>query len=951
MKEANSNSRLIIVLNEHPVLGMLLTPFIVEEKRETEELVLIEQAYHLSESVIEELNTAEQKAIKIAQHYTERHLMGLFSKEKTTARFLKRISEKSDELKRVRAFIEEHLLQMIHLVREVSLPIYQKPNGSKVLYAHHLFNFHPDAVDISFKFKYHNERLNYRFDCSCDDKMVNLAHEKPAIAITTTPLTLALGMNIYIFNHIPANLLMPLTKKDFIDIQTPSVDKYIDNILIPIARYHDVITAGFLFEEVHYPCQPILYFEEESSDIQLLQLNFQYDKHRYPIQAKEVSERYIFSEDREGDKYTYYFYRDKAKEQQTIDLLIDNGLVQTRHSHFKLSKEAPESNLVEWISRHRQLIESVFEFNSKAINANYCSDDIFIEQSYDKTPDWFELNITVVIGQYRIPFQRFRNHILNSNREFILPDGRFVLLPEEWFSRYRGLFAFTRANEKTLRLKPAYIGVIQTLLNDNDAPKEFSPIATQKYNTPKGLKATLRPYQLKGYQWLMNLYDRNMGGCLADDMGLGKTLQTLAFLERVHHGKPKSKQHKTTLLVMPTSLTHNWKNEIRRFSTLSFWEMSSYQKVNEEQLADKLEQHDLIIISYGMIRKNIGLLENYPFECIILDESQNIKNSDSITFRAVSRLQSPHRFVLTGTPIENSLNDLWAQFNFIMPSLLGSEPSFNKRFIVPIKNGDEQTQLLLRQFISPFILRRTKQEVAPDLPPLTERIVYCPMTEMQRELYDKEKNSLRNILLEMTDDNKQERFTILNGLTRLRQLACHPRLIDEEYSDISGKMEQIMSLYETLQSEGHKVLIFSAFVKHLEIIATEFNNRGWKYAWLTGSTHKRAEEIDLFAKADEVQAFFISLKAGGVGLNLVKASYVFIIDPWWNPAAEAQAIARSHRIGQQKKVIAYRFITERSIEEKIMRLQDEKRRMANTMIDENRSMSNLSNQEWYELLK
>ena len=308
--------------------------------------------------------------------------------------------------------------------------------------------------------------------------------------------------------------------------------------------------------------------------------------------------------------------------------------------------------------------------------------------------------------------------------------------------------------------------------------------------------------------------------------------------------------------------------------------------------------------------------------------------------------------MLTGTPIENSLKDLWAQFHFLQPDLLGNESAFTKQFINPIKQGNSRMELRLRQLITPFILRRSKSEVAPELPPLTEEIIYCDMPESQDEIYLQEKNSLRNTLLRLSPNKKQhQQFTVLNGISRLRQLACHPRMIFSDYEGSSGKLEQIIDTYRTLRSEGHKVLIFSSFVKHLELIAAEFHKYGWQYALLTGASTNRPEEIARFSQTEEIQAFLISLKAGGVGLNLTQADYVFIVDPWWNPAAEAQAIARAHRIGQNKQVIAYRFITKDSIEEKIIRLQEDKRLLAETFITDSESIPTLTDQEWIGLLE
>ena len=408
----------------------------------------------------------------------------------------------------------------------------------------------------------------------------------------------------------------------------------------------------------------------------------------------------------------------------------------------------------------------------------------------------------------------------------------------------------------------------------------------------------------------------------------------------------------STLIVVPTSLLHNWKREAKRFTSLSMVEYHSNVVVPRDHPERFFGRFNLIFTSYGTMRNNIDILSQYQFEYIVLDESQNIKNSDSITFRSVIQLRSNHRLVLTGTPIENSLKDLWAQFRFLQPDLLGDESSFHKQFITPIRQGNLRMETRLQQLLSPFILRRSKSEVAPELPPLTEETIYCDMDEAQQTYYEQEKNSLRNILLQQSRElDRHSAFSILNGILRLRQLACHPQLIFPDFNGTSGKMAQIIETFDTLQSEGHKVLIFSSFVRHLELLAEAFRERSWKYALLTGSTNNRPSEIAHFTEQKDVQAFLISLKAGGVGLNLTQADYVFIIDPWWNPAAESQAIARAHRIGQEKQVIAYRFITQQSIEEKILLLQDEKRRLAEIFITDNDPLPHLSEQEWANLLQ
>ena len=401
-----------------------------------------------------------------------------------------------------------------------------------------------------------------------------------------------------------------------------------------------------------------------------------------------------------------------------------------------------------------------------------------------------------------------------------------------------------------------------------------------------------------------------------------------------------------SLVVVPASLLPNWKREIQRFSSLRVYEYAGEQRSREPW--KKFDRYPVVLTTYGLLRRDIELLENYTFKYVILDESQNIKNPDSVSYHAVIRLKCDNRLVLTGTPIENSLKDLWAQFNFINPGLLGTLADFRNRFVNPIvKEGNERARLRLQQLISPFFLRRTKEQVAPELPALMEEVVYCDMPEEQQELYKKEKNTLRNSLLEEWHKNK---IIALNGITRLRQLANHPGMILPEYTGSSGKMEQVLEAYETLLSEGHKVLIFSSFVTHLKLFAAEFEARGWKYALLTGSTVDRESEIARFSRDREVSAFFISLKAGGVGLNLTEADYVFILDPWWNPAAEMQAESRAHRIGQQKQVFVYRFITSGTIEEKIRQLQERKSALSDRFITENDPLEQLTDEEWKELI-
>lgn len=1027
MEEKAITGQVIIVLTEHLTFGTLLIPYMAEQSDDGT-WQLIEQAFHASPEAISRMNEAERQAIDIASHYTEKYLMGVYSREKTVSRFLRKLSEDPERIKNnIRPFIEKKLQEMLALIRYHNLPLYQKQVGSKLLYAHHAYRVHPHDVEIHFMFLADETTFRYQLQCYYDGQPLSLSEQKPVIVLTSSPSALLLGMELYFFPHIESVRILPFTKKKKISVPASQIEKYIDNIVIPTARYHEITTQGLNIVEKTYACEAVLSLEDTIYDEQMLRLSFRYGDQTFTPDTVTEMKKIIYRNDF-GE--IFFFRRDSNAEKEKLRMLTDSGLQQVSDVHFKLSPDASEKTITEWIGTYRAMLQQSFLLTGNMGNTPYCLDEIHIEQSCDDEPDWFELHITVVIGQLRIPFSRFRKHILEEKREFLLPDGRMILLPEEWFSKYGNLLELGTQTETGIRLKPTFVGAVQSALEES-SPQNL-PFRREIHNipVPQGVKAQLRPYQQKGFSWMVQLNKQGFGGCLADDMGLGKTLQTLTLLQYIYKpfstdtatapmgsvsteipasdsqpdkecttGTPpareqaadaegqfslfsfssedellpearkireknipkedapraeygKNSRKPATLIVVPTSLLHNWRREAKRFTTLSIAEYNSSTVFPKGHPEKFFRRFHLIFTTYGMMRNNIDILRSYTFEYIVLDESQNIKNNDSLTFRSVIQLQSKYRIALTGTPIENSLKDLWAQFRFLQPDLLGEESTFQKQFIIPIKQGNTRMEKRLQQLIAPFILRRSKSEVAPELPPLTEETIYCDMSEEQSESYEQEKNSLRNILLQQPENRDRfHTFSILNGILRLRQLSCHPQLIFPDFNGISGKTEQIIETFDTLRSEGHKVLIFSSFVKHLEILADVFRQQGWKYALLTGSTNNRPSEITHFTEQKDVQAFLISLKAGGVGLNLTQADYVFIIDPWWNPAAEAQAIARAHRIGQDKQVIAYRFITQNSIEEKILQLQEDKRRLAETFITDSDALPALSNEQWADLLE
>lgn len=982
-----ATEELIIVLTEHPVLGPLLVPYIAT-RSDDGKLHLTEQAFH-DASLIRRFGEVERAVVEITSHYAEKYLMEVYSSEKVVARFLRNLSAQPDVVKRkIRPFIEKKIREALHLIRVHRLPLYQKQTGSRELYAHHALHVHRQTVQTRFSFRLDETEFRYELEAWCNDAPLSLMAEKPVQVLSVSPAVLLLGMNLYFFEHIESTRLMPFTRKQTVSVDRRQADKYIDNILIPIARYHDIRLEGFHVSEKKHTCEPTLTPEESITGDFCLRVGFRYGDLLLSPDPEE-GERCLI--ERLSSDALSVFRRDRRTEAEALRQLSEWGLQRVSDVLFRLPPDAPERSLREWIDTHRDGLKEKFLLSRNGSERTYCLDEIRIEQDFRETPDWFELHITVAVGDLRIPFSRFRRHILEEQREFILPDGRVLLLPEEWFSRYGNLLEMGVPTKKGYRVKPSAVGAVRSAWGAESAERLPFGGEAPEVPVPPTLKAMLRSYQRKGFAWMERLRKQGFGGCLADDMGLGKTLQTLTLLQHLYrphspatvdapnegHGIPASadgqlslfdtanvsasvsssqsleERRPATLIVVPASLLHNWQREARRFTTLSMAEYHTSTRVPRNRPECYFDHYHLIFTTYGMLRSRIDVLSAYRFEYVVLDESQHIKNSESLTFQAAVRLQSRHRLALTGTPVENSLKDLWAQFRFLQPDLLGEERSFQKQFLHPIRQGDTRREVLLRQLISPFILRRSKKEVAPELPPLTEETIYCPMPDEQRALYEQEKNSLRNLLLQRTPKAGESRqlFNLLNGILRLRQLACHPRMRFPESTVESGKTEQITDLFETLRSEGHKVLIFSSFVKHLELVADAFRARGWKYALLTGSTHDRPQEIAQFTDQADVQAFLISLKAGGVGLNLTQADYVFIIDPWWNPAAEAQAIARAHRIGQEKQVFAYRFITQESIEEKILLLQEEKRRLAETFVWDSEGIPLLTDAQWAELFR
>ncbi len=571
--------------------------------------------------------------------------------------------------------------------------------------------------------------------------------------------------------------------------------------------------------------------------------------------------------------------------------------------------------------------------------------------------DWFDAKVDILFGDQHVTVAEVKRALGNKQQFVQLNDGTLGILPEEWIKKYSLLFRVGEGKANELKLSKYHMSVIDELYDNRDEEELFIKLeekydrlrgfkSIQDIETPKHLQPILRPYQAFGFQWLNYLSEVNWGGILADDMGLGKTVQALSFLQyyRDHHGKLNA------LVVCPTTLMFNWENEIKKFTPALTWHI--HHGGDRTRNKEFIQQHNVIITTYGTLRSDIKLLVENEFDYVILDESQAIKNPASKVTRAAGLIRAKHRLCMSGTPLQNNTFDIFAQMNFLNPGMLGSLEFFRQEFAIPIdKFGEPDRKDHLRKLLFPFILRRTKEQVAKDLPDKTETILFCEMEDEQRKIYEAYRNDYRDKILGVIDSQgiQRSQLTILQGLMKLRQICDSPSILNEPdpYPNHSIKLEEL-SREITENISNHKALVFSQFLGMLALIKERLKSLDVKFEYFDGSTSAidREKAIQNFQNQEECRVFLISLKAGGVGLNLTAADYVYIVDPWWNPAVEQQAIDRTHRIGQTKNIFAYRMICKDTIEDKILLLQDRKRSLARDLIaDDDGFVKNLTKED------
>ena len=710
--------------------------------------------------------------------------------------------------------------------------------------------------------------------------------------------------------------------------------------ILPLSRTYSVQFANVKKEEVKDTRPEIKILLKEKGEYLLFQPVFNYKG--FDIQSTDKEKLFFPQADR-----LLVIHRNMAAERELMGRIeqLHSGFVRPVDSNVLAlkGKDVLKNNwFFLFIDAVKDMNIPVYGFEALRnfrFNTAKPSTKIFISSN----TDWFDAKVEIQFGEQKVTIDDVKKALANKQQFVQLTDGTLGILPEEWVKKYALLFRVGEGKAGNMKLSKYHFSVIEELYLQRDE-EELSFQLEEKYERIKGnheiktvqapahLQSILRPYQESGFQWLNYLREVQWGGILADDMGLGKTIQALCFL---HHLKMENESLKA-LVVCPTTLMFNWQNEIKKFTP----DISFYVHHGGARLKDGIsnKDYDVIITTYGTLRSDIKQFVDVAFDYVILDESQAIKNPSSKVTKAASLLKAKSRLCLSGTPLQNNTFDIYAQMNFLNPGMLGSMEFFKQEFSIPIdKFGEKEQKDHLRKLLYPFILRRTKEQVAKDLPEKQEMVLFCEMGEEQRKIYEAYRNDYRDKILGVVENQgiQKSQLTILQGLMKLRQICDSPAIIKEEerYPNVSVKLEELgREITENISN--HKALVFSQFLGMLSLIKEKMKELGVDYEYFDGSSTvaERERAIQRFQNEDSCRVFLISLKAGGVGLNLTAADYVYIVDPWWNPAVEQQAIDRTHRIGQTKNIFAYRMICTDTVEDKILKLQERKRNLAKEVI-------------------
>lgn len=734
------------------------------------------------------------------------------------------------------------------------------------------------------------------------------------------------------------------TNNEILLIHSSKYEEFKQSVLSPLEEriyinYNYIHAASEVqLKEKDFSTEKIIYLRQQQNYIGITPV-IRYGELEVPV----YSRKQLFNTDHNGNLFKVE--RDEVLESRFTSLIIqqhpDFEEQTDGYQYFYLHRDKFMENdwFLDAFDTWRNEGVTILGFNelkNNKLNPHRAKINIQITSGLD----WFNAKIKVGFGKKEASLKQIHRTIRNKSKFVQLDDGTLGILPEEWINKISAYFKAGEIDEELLKIPKINFTEIASLFEkevlSNEVYEEIQAYSSQLYSSekipqtsvPSDLKAELRDYQHEGLNWLNFLDSFNFGGCLADDMGLGKTLQIIAFIL----SQREKRGHTTNLVVVPTSLLFNWQDEIRKFAPSI--KVLQHHGSDRSKTTAHMMDYDVVITSYGILLSDIQFLKTFYFNYIFLDESQTIKNPDSERYKAARLLQSRNRIVLTGTPIENNTFDLYSQLSFACPGLLGSKSYFKDIYAIPIDKFEYSKRAgELQQKIKPFILRRTKKQVAKELPEKTETVIYCEMNAEQRRIYDAYEKELREFIAANDEDElNKNSMHVLTGLTRLRQICNSPVLLKEGYSGEHSVKIEILMEQITGKSQDHKILVFSQFVGMLDLLKAELEKREIPFEYLTGQTRDRGEKVNNFQNNENIRVFLISLKAGGIGLNLTQADYIYLIDPWWNPAAENQAIDRSYRIGQTKNVIAVRMICSNTVEEKILTLQKRKKHLAQQLL-------------------
>jgi len=744
-------------------------------------------------------------------------------------------------------------------------------------------------------------------------------------------------------------------------VHASKYDEFLQTVLAPLEQlvhinysYIRRATPAQLAEK-SFQTERIIYLQREGNFVSLTPV-MKYGSREVPV----YSRKQLRDTDQNGNEFT--IERDNEAEARLTALIMSQHpefREQIKeHHYFYLHKDKflDEQWFLGAFDVWREEGVTILGFNElekNTLNPHRAKVSVTVNSG----TDWFNARLKVRFGDKEASLKQVYRAIRNKSRFVQLDDGTRGILPAEWIRKIAGYFRLGEIDGELLKIPKVNFSEVEELFekevlsgqvqHEIEAYRRQLSLPVPEVPVPEALQAELRHYQREGLNWLSHLDSLNFGGCLADDMGLGKTLQIIALilLKREKYGPA------THLVVAPTSLLFNWQEELEKFAPSL--KVGVHHGAGRQKHTEGMHHNEVVLTSYGTMMADIRFLKTFRFDTVFLDESQAIKNPGSERYKAACLLQSRNRIVLTGTPVENNTFDLYGQLSFACPGLLGSRLHFREIYSTPIDKFESSRRAFeLRQKISPFILRRTKRQVEQELPEKTEMVIYCEMNAEQRRVYDACERELREFI-SVTDEEeiRKNSMHVLKGLTRLRQICNSPVLLKEGYPGENAVKIDVLSEQIVNTSKEHKILVFSQFVGMLELIRAELEQRGIPFEYLTGQTKDRGAKVRNFRTDAGIRVFLISLKAGGVGLNLTEADYVYLVDPWWNPAAENQAIDRVHRIGQDKKVVAVRLICSGTLEEKIMHLQQKKSRLARDLVRTNADFLNgLSKSELLEIL-